>query len=351
MKCFLTLLSSCICSLVYAQSLTYEHNGIRIGDVLIQKRVVSDNLWNLCEAEFTDDDYADQYIGQNTDTITRIFQNTQYHYRQSNDTLLFLGYENNMIRIHNAVPEIVMRFPLLKDESLYGVLNSFGMYCDRVFLKKEGEYHTKVAGEGTLFLSENDSIEHVLLVTTDRNFTVSTQEDTLHAFNLMHINEHYDRMYAPGYRYPIIERQILRKAGDGGQILSQDMFFCSPEIQSQSNFDEANSKLRQNTDRAQGQRASGNRWTDATEYISDFLSYDNENKSISFTYMSDKATSGMLILADVSGRVYKTVNFNGGASETTSVSLSYAAFGFRQYILYVKINGQTYKCSFYASKP
>lgn len=351
MKCFLTLLSLCICSLGYAQGLTYEHNGIRIGDVLIQKRVVSDNLWNLCEAEFTDDDYADQYIGQNTDTITRIFQNTQYHYRQSNDTLLFLGYENNMIRIHNAVPEIVMRFPLLKDESLYGVLNSFGMYCDRVFLKKEGEYHTKVAGEGTLFLSENDSIEHVLLVTTDRNFTVSTQEDTLHASNLMHINEHYDRMYAPGYRYPIIERQILRKAGDGGKILSQNMFYCSPEIQSQSNFDEANSRLRQNSDRAQSQRASGNRWTDATEDISDFLSYDHENKSVSFTYMSDKATSGMLILADVSGRVYKTVNFSGGASETTSVSLSYATFGFRQYILYVKINGQTYKCSFYASKP
>ena len=181
MKCFLTLLSLCICGTVYAQSLTYEHNGIRIGDVLIQKRIVSDNLWNLCDAEFTDDDYADQYIEQNTDPITRIFQNPQYHYRQNNDTLLFLGYENNRIRIHNAVPEIVMRFPLLKDESLYGVLNSYGMYCDRVFLKKEGEYHTKAAAEGTLYLSETDSIEHVLHITTDRNFAVSTQEDSLSA--------------------------------------------------------------------------------------------------------------------------------------------------------------------------
>lgn len=342
-------MSLCICGPLYAQSLTYEHNGIRIGDVLIQKRIVSDNLWNLCDAEFTDDDYADQYIEQNTDTITRIFQNTQYHYRQNNDTLLFLGYENNRIRIHNAVPEIVMRFPLLKDESLYGVLNSYGMYCDRVFLKKEGEYHTKAAAEGTLFLSETDSIEHVLHITTDRNFTVSTREDSLSASNIMRINEHYDRMYAPGYRYPVIERQILRKADDGGQILSQDMFYCSREIQSQSNLDEVNRKLRQDIERTQSQNASGDWWTDSTEDISDFLSFDHENKSISFTYMSDKPTSGMLILADISGRVYKIVNFNGAASETTSVSISYAMLGFRQYVLFVKINGETYKCSFFAS--
>ncbi len=46
-----------------------------------------------------------------------------------------------MYSIHNAVPEIVMRFPLLKDESLYGVLNSYGMYCDRVFYEEP-------AGEG-----------------------------------------------------------------------------------------------------------------------------------------------------------------------------------------------------------
>ena len=59
--------------------------------------------------------------------------------------------------------------------------------------------------------------------------------------------------------------------------------------------------------------------------------------------------NGMLILADISGRVYKIVNFNGAASETTSVSISYAMLGFRQYVLFVKINGETYKCSFFAS--
>lgn len=208
MKLFITILSLCTFNIIHAQSLTYEHNGIRIGDVLIQKRIVSDDLWNLCEAEFTDDNYIDQYIGQNTDTITRIFRNTQYHYRQNNDTLLFLGYENNKIRFHNAVPEIAMRFSSQKNEPLHGVLDSFGMYCDRVFLKKEGMYQTSVAGEGTLRLSENDSIENVLLVTTDRNFTVTMQEDTSIA---AHINERYDRMYASGYRYPIIERRILKK--------------------------------------------------------------------------------------------------------------------------------------------
>lgn len=351
MKYLVTLLLLCTFKPICAQSLTYEHNGIRIGDVLIQKRIVTDDLWNLSETEFTDDDFVDQYIRQNADTITRIFQNTQYHYKQTNDSLLFLGYENNKTHIHNVIPELVMRFPLLKDEGLYGVLNSFGMYCERVFLKKNGVYQTKVAGKGTLRLSENDSVENVLLITTDRNYTVSTQEDTLNAANTMHINEHYDRMYAPGYRYPIIERQILRKADESGQVLSQRTFYCSTETQSQYNPDEPNSLLRENNNKTKNRHSSSNKWTETTEDVSDFFSYDKENKNISFTYSSDTATSGMVILADVLGRIYKTVNFSGNASETTSVSINYAAFGYNQYILFVKINGKTYKCSFYASKP
>lgn len=353
-KKLLFIISLCGFSYYFAYAVDFEHNSLRDGDLVLQREVITDSLYDLRNASFSDDTFVDFYQQQG-DTITRYFQNAQYHYLQSANNLSFIGSENRQQTMMNSVPEILLRFPMIESPAVYGVLERFGKYCEYVFIKANGNYESSYQGEIVLHVSESDSISGVKHFVTTRYYSVSDDKVNLQSSdrqNTINLSEQYDRLYADGCRYPVIERRIVRLTDNPSVVIYNKTFYCSPEIQSQYLNDDANAAQSERNNYSLDKSSNtGKNWTNNTDDISDYISNDIDLQQLRLEYDSDVNTQGWLVLADSSGKVLKTVNFNGKGKETVKVNLNYSGYGIKPLVLYVNINSKKYSYSFYSSRP
>ena len=135
-------------------------------------------------------------------------------------------------------------------------------------------------------------------------------------------------------------------------VIYDKTFYCSPEIQSQYLNDDANAAQSERNNYSLDKSSNtGKNWTNNTDDISDYISNDIDLQQLRLEYDSDVNTQGWLVLADSSGKVLKTVNFNGKGKETVKVNLNYSGYGIKPLVLYVNINSKKYSYSFYSSRP
>ena len=156
-----------------------------------------------------------------SDTLYSLESGNRTYFLQHNDSVLFVRNENNLEYVDYDMPEVRLRFPVKKGDVMAGYFHGLGMYCDKVAMRKFGNYTTKAANSGSVILPDSKVLSNCLCLHTVRSVSfITCSADSMHAalpaFTPDSITNHiFSRppsrreetyhIYAEGYRYPIIE--------------------------------------------------------------------------------------------------------------------------------------------------
>lgn len=338
---------------------------MRVEDVLVVQEIQTGNLWNLTDADLSGKSYVAVYYNNGNDTIVRIVGNTQYYYvRHPNPTILLeTGSEKNKIR--DNLPELVMRYPLYNDEVLSGIYDSYGLSSDQCRIKTTGKYKTRISDISTLLLPNGDSLHNVMCVNAERQYVLSPINKKIRKYNSggriieekeietpphspIFICESIDLLYAPEYRYPIVERIRMSDKHDTDKIYQSITLFCSPEMQNVQTNDGENERERSLRSDVSEPLSAELSWTTECEDICKYFNNDVDNKNITFSMFSEEPITGRLILADVSGTIRQIHHIHRDANVKTNISIDYSSLTKQPCVLYVSINKKNYQYSFFA---
>jgi hypothetical protein len=216
-------------------TLTGQHNAYRAGDQIVKQQVEykdpgssGRNLtWDFSMLQSINEEYTLDYLipdSSRMDTICGMEHRTRYYYRQSNDSLWAVGFENATTLMRYTIPELRMKYPFTYGDTLFSRFKGVGEYSQRLKLKVKGYTRTEVDAEGELKLPDFESVKKALRVHTQRYYT-QTGKDSLE----MTLDTY--SWYADGVRYPVFEsvktNLIKRLVKEGEQAMDTTVFTTS----------------------------------------------------------------------------------------------------------------------------
>lgn len=220
----------------------------------------SAELLDMTEMDAEGEPFPSKYLLSDSPLgdIMEIQQGRRCYYRQHGDSLLLSGMENHLMKACYDMPEVWLRFPMQQGDSIEGLFHGTGTYCDKLSIERFGTYRTKVEDVEKLVLPSGDTLRNVLCLHTLRQVVSHTYpidtlrekpilftEDSIRshmltADNIMSEDEY--RLYAPGYRYPIVEG--VSRHNTEGEKTQSIWLFTSPVEQEIIPLDEVNKRIR-----------------------------------------------------------------------------------------------------------
>lgn len=352
------------------QQINQSNNRYRGSDVLEKKQIVvkgfslndTKGVWSLEEAEISKGSYDAEYTNE-TDTMIAVEQGNRTYYSQDRGSVSIIGSENFMELISYDMPETWLTFPMQMGDSVCGYFNGSGPYCERFFLRRYGTYKTKADAAGKIVLPQGDTLRNVLRLHTERYVgTIAVPIDTMQykipAFTVDSIVQHLApdsakvrediyRWYAEGYRYPILEAKTLSYCDS---MLTEEMYYCPPEIQEQLPLDEENKQTRARLaeeEQARWQMPSPSPLPDdptnrrGNEHFRYDITQPNDSDQVTIHYDTDHDTRVTALISNGLGYVYRRADETCPAG-SGQLSLSSAGLRKGQYIIYINVDGNQY---------
>ena len=230
-KYFILLVSLCPVWSYSQTILSADVNIPKAGDIITMHKIISSdlgtdgtgNVWDLSKSKVLDEEITMDFLTSNDSTgrLIRLEPHSISQYSTEDDTLRLWGYEMPQAKVNflKAVDE--MRYPFAYGDSITGLMQGVGRYCERVPFRIYGEYKHKGDAIGTLILPEGDTISNVLCTCFEQVFVTDLMEefcklDTITPFSdetltkkylgaTEHSNITIRKWYANGYRYPFLE--------------------------------------------------------------------------------------------------------------------------------------------------
>ena len=204
------LARTCFVPFSMAQSALTTANLLRSGDEFRMSCLPymeagqsgSGRIWDFSAGEPLDYHHEISYSGDSI--IIGLENGTLNKYILLNDTLGIVGYENPLCVMDYGQFQPLLRFPMTLNDTLSCHFTGNGRYSDKYKTKTCGDYFVEADADGTLILTENDTLYHVLRLHSIRTASLTMECDTVTAMNetRQEIEERYT-WYAPGYRYPV----------------------------------------------------------------------------------------------------------------------------------------------------
>lgn len=363
-------LNICFCS----AQVTLEQNMYQVNDLLERQqmnpasiRECYDALADLQNMEAIGDNNV-EHVEWGTNSLIAIDDGGMQKYWLKGDSLLLIGTENRLMHIDYAVPEMWLRFPMSLGDSIGGLFEGKGQYCERLFLRKAGRYSTKADALGSLVMEDSDTLHNVLRLRTER-FTATLVQPldgmlaaygTLDSIPLLGndsilgliakdgkaIRTVILRYYAPGCRYPVLETCETGSVSENGSSGKAVAFYSAPF--SQASLASANRSLPAKSTRGQNPSSS------AENSDKSFFYSLNMNRS-AYTIDVNCGHSGetvernlpiRLLLCDQQGILYRQTSGSFHPGEQNQYSISYAGLRHGPYVLYIEACGQQYSEKF-----
>lgn len=350
--CFEVLVMAIVTYLIplssYAQTtLTSSRNMIREGDVLSRKQIENGNIgqrgenlvWDFSEVQMQKRTSRQKYANvPDTSLLVCTENETRYYYDYQGDSLLLKGFENNLTKLNYVRPQAMLRFPVQYGDSIGGVYEARGLYCDRQSLHCYGRYKTIADGSGVLVLPSGDTLRNVLRVRTfsqgiDRLSARNRKTDMSYSNDTLHVARETIRWYAAGYRYPIIESMAMVAKGNRRHSA---MYYCPPEEQLRLALDDGNRQYRENIQ--QNNYRNDAKGTDITYRFTQ----NRESRWLSVDFCLSERQQVDFILADSRGIVHRSKSCKGEAGVSQTIDISYSGLRRGQYVLYICVNGKQY---------
>lgn len=368
-KLLFKITAMAICTTLYGQQID-QSNLYRGIDMLEKKQIVVKGfslngikgVWSLEEAEVSKDTYDAEYTTE-ADTLMAEERGNRTYYRQDRGSVSIIGSENYMEQISYDMPETWLRFPMQVGDSVCGYFYGSGPYCERFFIRRFGTYKTQADAAGMLVLPQGDTLRNVIRLHTERYVgTIAEPFDTMlykiPAFTVDSIVKHLAsdtakvredvyRWYAEGYRYPILEAQKLSYLNT---LLTEEMYYCPPEIQEQLPLDEENKQVRtrlieEELARWQPSLLSPNddhnpqrRGKDGFTYK---LSQTDGGDVVTIHYDTNHDVRVIALISNGLGYIYRRAD-QSCPTGTGQFSLNCTGLRNGQYIIYINVDGNQY---------
>ena len=354
-KLFLLFNACMLCAGAHAQHvLRTSSNGLRQDDILQKQLIDLDSktvscdsfVVNLDEMEIDGKEMVQSFHPVAfSDTLYSLESGNRTYFLQHNDSVLFVRNENNLEYVDYDMPEVRLRFPVKKGDVMAGYFHGLGMYCDKVAMRKFGNYTTKAAYSGSVILPDSKVLSNCLCLHTVRSVSfITCSADSMHAalpaFTPDSITNHiFSRppsrreetyhIYAEGYRYPIIE---INDVYDGDKQLAHAACYVSPEGQDML-YDPTNGNIRtvaaDKTDMGTGEDHKG---ASPRNY---YGSQDTERQTLTVTIENTGTVTltANLVISDFQGIVYRKQSLTCGSGERKTAEISYSGLRNGDYAL------------------
>lgn len=354
--CIFLLLQSLFCSnMLFGQNiLDYQHNHVRVGDVLrgqyiygnLQNLVGKKCVWDLSNLE-ADDKMFQLHFDMHPDSldiVRGIYKSSLYYLIDEEHNMLYMkGFENNLRKCNFEKPLMMLKYPLAFGDSVEYPFSGNGKYCDKVKQKIQGRVIVKADAEGILILPNGDSLKNVLQV----HQTILSRTEDLHECDSTIVNEKpwdmescdsYQKndsllfrkevwlLYAKGYRYPVIAKKSFRE--------NIKVIFFDPMEQNQLALDEFNTKDKRRQERMQQEKDSKFHYK---------ILHNLEKSMFSLEYELMHKGSVNIMISDARGVVYRNYVQKGIEHEPYHVVFNYGHYPIQgQLIIIITIDDERF---------
>lgn len=235
MKQIYIIYSLILCSILPSRAqLNVEHNGLRIGDVLIKQQVKykapgeakAHSIWDFRELRSIEEEYTLTYesprlIGDsiyimgydrfekkdlnNAELVVGKEHKTSYYFYQTADSLTQIGYENSAIKQQNPNPITQLIFPLNYGQSINSHYKTKGVYTKVTPISSSGSIFISADAFGLMILPSGDTINPVLRIKVEQTILDTSNDHKSAEKNDQERLLRTYKWYSKGYRYPIFE--------------------------------------------------------------------------------------------------------------------------------------------------
>lgn len=350
--------------------LNHEANAPHVGDRLKPLYVElpkgsfdeEQHLWDFSHMQSLEANSRQRYVitGDSAKQRTARIENGQRtYYNIKGDSLLIIGRESRLTKVMYDEPELFLRFPMQLGDSVEGYFHGRGTYCNRVALRNYGRYYTKVVEQGSMILPEGDTLRNVLLVHSERIegeqyhpdfhhdslsiYTTDSVMTCLRTDSVLAIT-HIDRWYAPGFRYPVLERRqeyIKDSTEDSTEQTSDITLYNAPYLQKELE-DEYNATLRDIL--ANNPMGNGEDYNDSNhdnESIINNVTVTVSGKTVTISFDLTADTTIRALVCNVLGVVYRQEIQTGHAGEHCQMQVYCGGLSAGNYVLHLQVNGKT----------
>jgi hypothetical protein len=356
-----------LCASIYVNGqITNSLNSPRVNDKLnghsceltLSHKLGKDVIWDFSdigvEGKTTNLNFF--RYENSTDTILRISHGERQYLYINNDTLKVLGTENITQKIMYDVPIKKIAYPMGYGDSINGYFYGRGRCYDRYAIRTIGKYKTKVDASGKIILPSGETLSHVLKQTTTKvyynqyyqidsislpreDFSEKEIEKLLGQDSTSVVEEEI-LWYAKGYRYPIIESIKTYAQYDKSNCNSKSYYY-STYTQQILPIDDENLEIRNMYDTQENDKDANlsSQISKEQNFRYDF-NLDKSLRNVTVIASADMPIDLEVILANVSGMVYKTIQKKD--IEETEIELDYSNLPRGQYAVYIKVGLEIY---------
>lgn len=317
------------------QMLTKEVNSFRVGDWVDKVRVEYHEQFDGNRYVWTIDKLEDNARQSDSykllkDTICCVRKGVRTYFSQDEHKIGILGYESNLFSVKYKNPEVYVRFPMSKGSVIDGNFAGEGTYCDKVWLRHIGTYHTEVLKNGCIVTELGDTIANVLLLATQRSNMVYYDSFQVNSGKSTRFKEIIYRWYAEGYRYPVMySRKVYNDLFDEEKSEAPTYYY---PLQYKEDISSLQGAEYIDKDRT----GSGKSFSYRASMIGNVINVE---------YVLSFRTTVKGLLVDSKGCLYKTFSQSHDAG-SYSFSMNCSGLPMGQYVLYLEANGEKYTQNF-----
>ncbi|MBE6264032.1 MAG: T9SS type A sorting domain-containing protein [Prevotella sp.] len=261
------------------------------------------------------------------------------YYHVGSDTLCIFASESPLSKRNYVVPKMLVRFPLEYRDSIGKNFMCEGMYCRSHPFREIGTTMMQVDAEGSIVLSENDTIKNVRRVHSIDSYSICMDNnisslDTARSTQV--IEERYE-WYLPESLYPIFEDVISSTYYDMDAIATTRYAYCNlPDnlagicVMSDNDDDDSNGEH--------------DVFSDEDTQVLDIIHYHIETiaKAIQITYDLDAEATVTTIVANHMGMQCLSMQMVQSAGQGYTARIDCGGLSSGVYILYINVNGKVY---------
>lgn len=218
MKRILLLIAySVFVSLSFGQTIDFQTNAPRCGDVIKRQQVEyfsstkdgKDVLWDFSELNVLDRKEDIEYFLGKDSVLRSADSERMCFYNLSEDSLILTGYDSPLERMAYTQPIHLMAYPFSYGYTMSNDYDGTGSYCQRQVIKQKGTHFIEADAEGSIINANGDTLQNVIQIHSIRTGSLcyyspsdSLFEDSSH---IKQVIQDVYQWYAKGYRYPLYE--------------------------------------------------------------------------------------------------------------------------------------------------
>ena len=288
---------------------------------------------------------------------------TLNYYRQTGDSLLLWGYENNLERVEYDRPILLLHTPLQYGEQWNGMFHGTKAYCEKLFSRVFGIYSAVVDATGIMLLPSGDTLRHVsrvhitevraeqqyhqvstaaglkALIDSMAPYTADSIRNRMNDGRMLVQTDTY-RWYAAGYRYPVLETIITGPLGKDPVYAAS--LYCAPEEQ-EKQADDENGQLRellaQQASASHGDGNSGDKSAAQHDAMSRCdVAVNGQTVTVTYDLTDDATVTGLI--CTVSGMALRQQSQHFGPGSCYHMELDCGGLHTGVYVLSLNVNGK-----------